>query len=286
MNAAALMPTCPTEETLSAFIDQRLDAKARLDVVAHLAECADCRDVVVAAGELQRLEPATGGEVVRGRPAWPAFAPLAAAAAILVVLFGVTPIREKLLGKRGIPTLVEAASGLPERTTEARMSAAFAYRDYSPDRGGSGTPAKSLQTAEYEVLAAAADVEERLEKKETPANLHAAGVARILSRKATEAVAALEAATRANPESAALLTDLSAAYLARGHSGDDLRALDAANRSLAIERTPAALWNRALALRNLQRDAEARDAWNDYLAVDATSQWAEEVRNEQLPLLE
>jgi ABC-type lipopolysaccharide export system ATPase subunit len=43
------MNHCPTEETLAAFVDGMLDENAKAGVIAHLANCSECRDVVLTA---------------------------------------------------------------------------------------------------------------------------------------------------------------------------------------------------------------------------------------------
>ena len=277
MNAAAMMEHCPDAETLAAYSDGMLDAQLRLDVTRHLADCGLCQDVLIDLDAAKHELAEGSGNVVRGR--WGRrVVPLAAAAAVVVVLFGVT-IRERLLDRRSMPALVEAANALSERPAAARLSGEFVYKIHRTYRsGGKGDPKPA-------VLLAASYAAERAEKSPTAANLHAAGVGHILTEEDHRAaVAALEGAVRANPESAAILTDLAAAYIARGQTGDYERARNAADKSLAIERTPAAVWNRAVALELLD-DPRARDAWQQYLALDPSSPWADEARTKHLSQL-
>jgi len=284
MNAAIFMQTCPNEETLAAFVDGRLNEQARLQLTEHLVECGDCRDIVmtasdygVAAGE---AEPAPKGEVVRGRFRKRVLGPLVAAAAIAALMFGIPSIRERLLGKSGMEALVEAADSLPERTTDARLSGNFAYRDYRPKRGGGeDQPIGEQPKGEYLVLIAASRIAERAEKNASPKNLHELGVAHILINDEDKdaAVQALERAASTSPVSGDVLTDLAAAYLTRGKKGDAERAYDAATKAWTIKQTPAAAWNRALALEMLERKAEAMDAWRKYVELDPASGWSKEV---------
>lgn len=271
MNAAVIMHTCPSEEILAAFIDERLDAKTRLEVVEHLAGCGDCRDVVVAANEIGMADAAETGKVVRGRFRPRVLAPLVAAAAVLVVLFGVAPIRERLLGRSGMPALVEAADSLPERATYARLSGDFAYKEKRTMRGGDD----SADSA-YRIQIAASKSAERAEKSPTAKNLHEYGVASILTGQRDEAVAVLQRAANVNPASADLLTDLAAAHLARGRENDAELAYAAATKAWSLKQTPAAAWNRAFALEKLERDAEAIAAWREYLELDPASEWSKE----------
>ena len=41
----------PTDETLAAFVDGRLDGETRRRVIEHMADCADCRDAYLGAQE-------------------------------------------------------------------------------------------------------------------------------------------------------------------------------------------------------------------------------------------
>src|SRR5688500_11228862 len=162
MNAAIIMQKCPNEETLAAFVDGRLNEQARLQVTEHLVDCGDCRDIVMTASDYGVMageaEHAPKGELVRGRFPTRVLGTLLAAAAVIALMFGVPSIRERLLGKSGMEALVEAADSLPERTTGARLSGSFSYREYRPTRGA-GDQADS----EYLVTLAAARIAERAE---------------------------------------------------------------------------------------------------------------------------
>jgi tetratricopeptide (TPR) repeat protein len=283
MNAAIVMQTCPNEETLAAFVDGRLNEQARLQVTEHLVDCGDCRDIVMTASDYGvgagEAEPAPKAELVRGRFVKSVLVPLVAAAAIAALLFGIPSIRERLLGKSGMEALVEAANSLPERTTDARLSGNFAYRDYRPTRGGGeDPPIGDQQKGEYLVLIAASRIAERAERNASPKNLHELGVAHILINDEDKdaAVQALERAASTSPVSGDVLTDLAAAYLTRGKKGDPQRAYDAATKAWTMKQTPAAAWNRALALETLERNQEAIDAWRKYLALDPASEWSKE----------
>ena len=60
------MTNCPSEETLAAFIDGRLDIEARQRVVEHVTTCEDCYAIVSFAWDFQAEEPAEAGEGGRG----------------------------------------------------------------------------------------------------------------------------------------------------------------------------------------------------------------------------
>jgi tetratricopeptide (TPR) repeat protein len=271
MNAAMTMETCPDVETLAAFSDGALDEKTRLEVLQHIADCGQCQDDLVeldAAKRELKLEPANVRRGSFGR--W--IAPLAAAAAVVVVLFGVPSIRERLFGTNGMAELVEAGNSLSERTTAARLTGDFAHKEYRAMRG----LGEDSNLTDYRLAAAVANASERVERNPSVANLHAYGVASILTKDRDKAVSALQRAVNAGTPSAALLTDLSAAYIARGRQGDAEAALNAANKAWTLEQTPVAAWNRAIALESLERDEDAVAAWHEYRRLDATSAWSEE----------
>lgn len=278
MNAAVMMQSCPGEETLAAFIDQRLDPASRLEVVKHLAECGDCRDMIVAANEYQSAE-GVERKVAAGTFGPRMWVPLAAAAALVGVLFGVPSIRERVLGDREMAKLVEAANALPERTTAARLSGDFEYRGHTVFRN---VDEKPVSVAALIVEGAAAEAAERAAKNPTADNLHEAGVGSILAKKADDAVKDLERAVQQNPSSANIRNDLAAAYIARGRDDDYDLALATAKKAFAIQETPAAAWNIALALEYQHRDAEASAAWKRYLELDPNSEWASEVKTKHL----
>jgi hypothetical protein len=54
--------TCPSEETNAAFLDGRLDEEARRQVVEHLADCGECRDMAVAVDEFRNSAARQGPE--------------------------------------------------------------------------------------------------------------------------------------------------------------------------------------------------------------------------------
>ena len=85
-------------------------------------------------------------------------------------------------------------------------------------------------------------------------------------------------------------SDLAAAYLARAKAvdrPDDLpKALAAADRAIAADDMLEARFNRALALQALYLEDQARQAWDEYLKRDASSDWAEDARRHLAALQE
>lgn len=128
----------------------------------------------------------------------------------------------------------------------------------------------------------------------TADDYYVVGICQLLSGASDEAVIALERALRmrtgirdaerASEASTdyALLSDLSTAYLDRGtsmrHASDYVRALRCADRAWRLRQTPETSWNRALALQRLHLNDDAKEMWQRYLQLDASSGWASEAR--------
>jgi CHAT domain-containing protein len=96
-----------------------------------------------------------------------------------------------------------------------------------------------------------------------------------------KAIAQLAKAAAEAPAEARIWSDLAAAHLARAQQRDDpyelMPALVAANRAVAASGLlPEARFNRALILEKLFLVSDAREAWRDYLRLDARSPWAAE----------
>lgn len=101
-----------------------------------------------------------------------------------------------------------------------------------------------------------------------------ATLSRVISR--------LEEAAEVRPDAPEILNDLAVAYAHKATvmqtALDAVRALDAVSKSLALDTTSEALFNRALLLQSLSLKHEARFAWQRYLLADSTSAWAVEAR--------
>src|SRR5262249_43619255 len=137
---------------------------------------------------------------------------------------------------------------------------------------------------------AVARLEKQVAARRAPETLHGLGMAYLVLGDLNRAVSVLEdAAEQENPD-ARILSDLSAAYLARGsrnNSRDDLmKALTFANRALGVDAASIqARFNRAAVLERLGVAEQARDAWQEYVAVDPRSPWSNEARG-RLTVLE
>jgi hypothetical protein len=253
----------PSDETLAAYIDGRLDEETRARVVWHIAECAECMDVLTASNEIK------AAPVVRGVN-WQRTAliglPLAAA---LAIVFFLTPAWDFISPPDGIKQLASVAP--PKRSIDGRITS-FPYRE--PRTTYRGTTEEDV---DYKVLAAAAKVQKRAEEHPNARTLHAEGVAYLVIGDKTNAVRVLEKVRAQTPSDPQLLSDLAAAYLAANRPAD---ALAAANAAWTLAKTPEIAWNRAFALRGLERRAEAIAAWNDFLRISDSPQWSDEARRE------
>jgi len=279
----------PSDETLAAFIDGRLDAETRAKVIAHMTTCSECYSVFLTATEMPSR--AAARDAWRPRRAWIAVATTTAAAGIACA-FLVTPVRDRILRHEdGMASLAKAAPG--QRTIAGRISG-FPYQPQAPVmRSRRADPLQNPANAS--LLTAAAGVQRSVAARRTAANLHASGVANLLLGNDDAAIETLHEALLSETEehtvSAAieesdnvpLLNDLSAALSNRAMNKrqplpDAAEAVRCADRAWRIGRTPEAAWNRAVATEALNGRASAMVAWHDYLAIDETSQWAAEAR--------
>ncbi|HEV7239141.1 MAG TPA: CHAT domain-containing protein [Thermoanaerobaculia bacterium] len=278
---------CPSEETLAAFIDGRLTGEARHRVVEHMAVCGECRTDVLTAQELASAAPVESN-LTHGRfGKRPLIVLLAAAAAVAgIVLLG--PLRSPF--QSDIDKVVSAADILEKRPTDARLSGGFPYKERRVTRSG-GT---SQDFDTVPVFSLAGELQERADRAPDAATLHALGVAYLLLKDADRGVSSLEQAiTLATGETDPLravhrsndfdlLNDLAAAYVERGERLDSpedrRRATETAERAWQLRRSAEIAWNRALALQNAGFNERASAAWDDFLRIDSSSEWATEAR--------
>ncbi|MEA2344417.1 MAG: hypothetical protein QOF63_2586 [Thermoanaerobaculia bacterium] len=298
----------PEAEDLGRFVEGTLEDPERAAIVDHLADCDDCRMLVVDAAEFESqsaVEPQKWG-IAR----W-----LAIAAAVVFVValgsFSNHEYRENAAGRRidlvddaaqfitdcidtsirdGQWLLKHLAPGsaatdplakveedygkLKARPLEARLSG-FPYVPRHTMRSGNDEDA---DVPTLILQGEAAGVSEL--RGDDPQTLHARGIGHLLTGSVAESIAPLQSAADREPGNAKYQSDLAAALIAasRGDRAMLQSALAACDRALRIDsRSPDALFNRAVALDALQRP-EALQAYERYLAVDASSPWAAEAR--------
>lgn len=274
--------------TIAALVDRTLDPAARAAAEAHMADCADCREVWVETSEMVAAErentaalpvSSTPAAVIAHRPRarrWIyAGAGFTAAAAVALAVFS------PRLFEPGEPASVEAlvrAAGSTRRT-EARLAGGFAWGERpSPTRN------MSADQAPANVRVAAANIEQMLASQRTAKTLIAAGTARLVTNEPEAAVAAFEEAAALDPGSVDAWTGLSAGHLElhrlRPTPESAETARTAAMRALALnEANVEARFNYALALERLARTDEAVEAWQRYLEVERDGGWRAEAES-------
>jgi len=247
----------PAAEDLGRFVEGTLDDTGRAAVVTHIADCDECRIVVVDTAELG--EPTT---VHLDRRRW-----LAMAAA--VVLFAAIGTFTYDKYRNPLTEVYDAYGKLPKRPVEARLSG-VRFVPWVANRGPNDDSDAPLMILQWK----AANVT-KLRGKDGK-TLHARGVAHLLIGDAETATIELSQAANAEPAKAQYWNDLAVAQIAARHPD---AALSATERSLAI--TPPlqeARFNRALALEALGKRGDAHQAFEQYLATDRASPWAREAQ--------
>jgi hypothetical protein len=282
----------PSAERLAEYADGVLDEAARQEIERHLVDCPDCRAVLSETMAFAHAEgDAAAGGVTPARVVpfrtrrWVvgAASGLAAAAALVLVIRIARPaVFDGWFGPRSdrpeLQELVAALANEPTRPVEGRLTGGFKYTPPpSPTRGPGD------REVSPDVRIAAATIEKRAGERPSAEDEAALGIAFLALGNTDRAVALLEAATRRQPSRADFLSDLAAAYLARGSvrndSADFRRSLDAANASLRINPgLGEAVFNRALALDALGRVAEARGDWLRYVDRESDPDWKNEAR--------
>jgi CHAT domain/Tetratricopeptide repeat-like domain len=267
---------CLDAETIAAFAEGRINRSGMREVVRHLDQCQPCRDAVEAASEAILEE----GISVNVPPALRRTSWLAVAAAIVVAILAV-PATRTILSLRSPMARLASLSPRDERTIEPRLAGGFPWAPYRGPLRSNGAAATS---ARMKLTGAAGELVDRADHDKTAAAQHAAGVALALSgENPDDAIARLRLAANSLPEDAKSWSDLAAAEyaaaLARGAASQIPVALADTDHALRVDpRLPEALFNRALILERIGLITQTRAAWEHYLAVDATSEWAAEAR--------
>jgi hypothetical protein len=276
----------PDAERLAEYADGLLDGEPRAEVEQHLADCADCREAVVATTEfLHSTTIATAdpsGKVIPFLSRRRIIAIAAGLAAAAALVLGVRVARPDWFGPRGdrpeLQELVAALAHEPTRLAEGRLSGGFKYAPPPAPTRGAGD--RNVGTG---VRMAAAKLEQQAHERSTPRALDALGVADLALGDIDGAIRSLESATAQEPSDAQYQNDLAVAYLARarrrGASSDWTSARAAAERAAASNPALVEAWfNRALAIEGVESGEAAKQAWKDYFDRDSSSDWARERR--------
>jgi putative zinc finger protein len=284
----ALADRHPDVERLAEYADGVLPAEAREAVEEHLVECADCRFIVA-----ETTAFGQGGAGPARTVSWPRTVPfrgrwwvrataavlVTAAVTMLVVRIARVARPDRAGGRSARPELQELIAALaqePTRPVEGRLTGGFAYGPPPTVVRGPGE-----RDASPEVRIAAANLQRAARGAGSARSLAAAGVADLVLGQMDAAIDSLEGAIARNRTAASAYSDLAAAYLARaaarGGADDSSKALAAADRALDLAPAlPEALFNRALALEYLHRDAEADRAWARYRAQEPDARWRDD----------
>lgn len=270
-------------QKLAHLAEGRLARNELPEVLVHLEACSDCTEQLEMANDVLAEEvKLTPHRVQSG---W--WTTLAAAVILTIVGTGI------FYGTRrddvGIGQLV-ALVPQSERLVEPRLTGGFAWAEY---RGPQRANGDDDDTKKMKLVGAAGEARERAEKDPSAGAQHTAGVAMLLVDRSDEAIRVLQLATRKAPNDAAAWSDLAAAQYAAAvrlrRSSLFPEALASADSALRIDpKHPEALFNRALILQRLGLREEARAAWQAYLNVDSSSQWAAEAQRylKEIPALD
>ena len=166
-----------------------------------------------------------------------------------------------------------------ERPTETRISE-FAYAPLAQLRGEPEERERGrLRLIENRLI-------EEKEKSPNARTRHALGVFYLTQGKYADASKELEAASKSDERDARIHNDLGAAYFGLAKTSAKEKRLESLGRALE-EFTRAteldggsleALFNKSLALQELDLPRQAKESWTLYLQRDSSSQWAEEAR--------
>jgi hypothetical protein len=272
MTAPVLMETHPPDETLAAFVDDKLTKAERRAVTAHLAECGECRTLVNDISDITAMEEAANVVEMPKRGGWRVAAASFAVAAGLLVVFG-GPIRDWAFGP-SVKEITADSVAMAFRPSVGRLSVPLPYQKAKDTLRGEQVEPEAIVEGVPPDIYKALDVLYKAKR----ADPHALGLAHLMATQYEDAIPYLEQAAATDDRAK---IDLAAALLARGRDSDYHRVLKLSQTN----HTPEALWNRAYALYKLN-DPRAAQAWKDYLVVDSNSLWAAEAREKLASLTE
>jgi CHAT domain-containing protein len=209
---------------------------------------------------------------------------LAVAALVTAVLApGHARVADGTSGVRLHDAWLAAAAG-NARVIEPRLTGGFAYGQFSARAAkppASSTSPSAPASPSSQLYAAAARLQTLANADPAADHLRALGVAYLLIGSADEARDALERARAAAADDPRVLSDLSAALLARSSASEDtwdaVRALNHAERAWRLAPAmPEAAFNTALARERLHLRSEARKAWLAVQQLQPGTPWAAE----------
>jgi hypothetical protein len=173
-----------------------------------------------------------------------------------------------------------ASAYTEKRTIELRIPKA-AYGRFTMIRGSTN---RSRLDRPLALLEVEARIARELEKDPAnPALLQAMGRADLLDWNYGAAIASLERALKAQPDSPSLKIDLASAYVERAEalhqaSGYDAAAELLSNALKAAPDDPVAVFNRAIVYERMRLYDKAIQDWQRYLRVASDSSWTSEAK--------
>lgn len=269
----------PDAIRLAEFADNVLEPEQRHQVMEHLADCAECRQLVAATQLLEKEDTASavppGSFRSRRRVMAMAAIGLSAAALLILAVRG----REERQVESARAEFIALLANEPTRPFAARLVGDDRYRPAAPVRRGGTTSAVSPA-----VRIAAAELEQRFGTERDPAAAAAVGAASAVIGELDKGIAELERAVAADPREARYRVNLSAVYLARAlrdNRSEDVRAaLAQAEEAARLDSgLPEACFNRALALEQAGERERAAAAWQACAAREPDRAWADEMRD-------
>ncbi len=125
---------------------------------------------------------------------------------------------------------------------------------------------------------------EDLKNNRTAENLHIVGKISLAEKNFDEAIDYFQQSLKLSPNNAKLHNDLGTAWLEKGKSNDDnLRFLAASleefNKAIELNKgLKEAYFNKALSLQLMNLPNQTKEAWQEYLKMDDSSDWAKEAK--------
>ncbi|GEM_PF-3005578 len=166
------------------------------------------------------------------------------------------------------------------RPIETRVTGDFPYLPYLVTRG----PGEAVSVNQAQLLAATAELAREVADRPTPRARHALGRLHLLKEEFDEAEKLLKEVVDEEPRNAQAYVDLASVYYERGVKSESPQLFFEAARHLqtATEISPklAEAWfNLALCHEKMLLFTQAKADWEQYLKLDADSQWASEARD-------
>lgn len=160
-----------------------------------------------------------------------------------------------------------------ERFSEARWTGGFPHAPYKS--------ASDRLTLTSEARELGQEINAQVEG--SPRAVSDRALVKLIEGKIEEAASSMEAYAKENPGDGHFLSDLSAVLVERSRTlrqpEDLIPALVAAEKAVqASPSLPEARFNLALVLVLLGLEEDAKEAWNQYLEIDAVSDWSTEAR--------